>query len=232
VSVLLMVHTVLFAFSRGGMLALVLMGLVAFLLVPKRPVHLLMYAAVVLACFRLAGAEVQQRFQSSFADSAELDESADSRKRLWTDCRDVVSKNPVLGVGPRHWPIIAPAYGWPAGKEAHSLWVQTAAELGIPGVAFLGLFYLTCVVRLWPVARGRVPVSDPALRDLARAVIAALCGFSVAAQFVTVLGLEASYYIALVGAGTLRLTSYPDVAIEAAEADPLVEVPQEFVNQT
>jgi putative inorganic carbon (HCO3(-)) transporter len=217
-SALLMIHTVLFSFSRGGMLALVLMGLVSFLLMPKRPIHFVLFAVVALIGFRLAGAEVMKRFESSFAGETQRDSSAESRLRLWANCCDLIAKKPVLGIGPHHFPLVAASYGWPAGKEAHSLWFQTAAELGIPGVLFLGLFYLTCIVRLWPVARGRTPVPDPALRDLARAVIAALFGFVISAQFVSLIGLEAPYYIVLLGAGILRLAGAPAGAHRPTEA--------------
>src|SRR5207302_1267916 len=57
-----MAHVVLLAFSRGGMLALMVMGAVAFLLVPKRPLHFLALVLVVLVVLRLAGTEVRDRF--------------------------------------------------------------------------------------------------------------------------------------------------------------------------
>jgi probable O-glycosylation ligase (exosortase A-associated) len=220
VAALLMVHTVLFAFSRGGMLSLILTALVSFWLIPKRPAHFAVFAAVVLVGVRLAGPEVQKRFQTTFADPSERDASAESRLKLWADCGDVILKHPLLGVGPRHWPLIAPAYGWPVGKEAHTLWLQVGAELGLPGLLCLVLFYGLCVVRLRPLARESSAVPDPWLRYLARAVIASICGFALAAQFVSLVGLEAPYYIALIGAATLKLASLP--AAEAPPAAPAV----------
>ena len=63
--------------------------------------------------------------------------------------------------------------------------------------------------RLWPLTRQRTPVSDPWVRYFARMVIASLVGFLASAQFVTVDGVELPYYIALIGAGTLRVVSQP-----------------------
>jgi hypothetical protein len=40
-------------------------------------------------------------------------------------------------------------------------------------------------------------------------VIASLAGFAVAAQFVSLEGLEVPYYIVLIGAGALKLASEP-----------------------
>ena len=50
VSAALMAHVIMFSFSRGGMLALALTGLMAFCLIPKKPEHYLVFA---LACMVL-----------------------------------------------------------------------------------------------------------------------------------------------------------------------------------
>lgn len=68
-------------------------------------------------------------------------------------------------------------------------------------------YYGVCVIRLVPVATGRTTVPDPWLAYLARAVIASLCGFVVSAQFVTCEFLEVPYYVGLLGAGVLKLSS-------------------------
>jgi O-antigen ligase len=176
-----------------------------------------MFLIAVAVGIRLAGPEVQQRFSSSFAAEENRDASAESRLQLWSDCCDVILKHPVLGIGPDHWHLIAHTYGWPAGKEAHTTWLQACAEVGVPGLLLLFLFYGLCVVRLRPLARESTPVADPCYRYLARAVIASVCGFALAAQFVTLPGLEAPYYIVLVGALTLKLNS---LAAESAELTP------------
>ncbi len=73
----------------------------------------------------------------------------------------------------------------PRGKEAHSLWVQNAAELGIPGVALLLAFYLCTARRLWKLCKETTWVPDPWFRDAARMVVTSLVGFIVSAQFVS-----------------------------------------------
>jgi probable O-glycosylation ligase (exosortase A-associated) len=215
---LLTAHTVLLAFSRGGMLALILMAFVSFWLIPKRPIHIVMFLIAVLVGIRLAGPEVQERFSSSFAAEENRDYSAESRMQLWSDCCDVIIKHPVFGVGPGHWPLIAYTYGWPDGKEAHTLWLQAGAEVGAPGLLFLVLFYGLCVIRLRPLARESTPVADPCYHYLARAVIASVCGFALAAQFVSLPGLEAPYYVGLVGALTLKLSSLSEESAETTQS--------------
>jgi probable O-glycosylation ligase (exosortase A-associated) len=214
---LLMGHTVLLTFSRGGMLGLIVTGAVAFLLIPKQPKHYVGLGLAVLLALRLAGAEVQERFGQSFKDeSGGFEGSAQSRLDLWTACWDVMRKEP-LGLGPDHWPLVAHQYGFTRGKSAHSLWLQLGAELGFPGLLCLLLFYGLCVSRLWTVRRWPGAV-DPWLKTFSRMVIASLIGFMLTAQFVSLTGLELPYYTALVGAGVLKLMTHPE-ALRAAGAE-------------
>src|SRR5207302_4611141 len=130
---------------------------------------------------------------------------------LWANCVDSMLKAPFFGIGPFHFPLISHTYGWLGKKEGHTLWLQIGAELGIPGLAFLGSFYLLCQARLWPLAMGKDNNVDPWLQGIARMVIASIGGFIVAAQFISLVGLELPYYVVLLGAGVLRLTSLPPI---------------------
>ncbi len=214
----LMAHVVMFSFSRGGMLALIVTGVVAFFLVVRKPRDWLIFALAVALALRLAGPEVRQRFSSVFVDPAERDRSSTSRLDSWLACLDVMYKKPVTGVGPNHWRLVAGAYGYP-GLEAHSLWFQTGAELGVPGLLFLLAFYGFAIRRLWPLVHDRTPVADPWLRDVARMVIASIVGFAVAAQFVSISGLELPYYIVLLGVVALKLNT------AAPQTVPVTAVP-------
>ncbi len=210
VAALLMAHTVMLAFSRGGMLALVVSMVVCFgLLPPKKPKHLLALVVCILIALRLAGPEVTDRFLGTFAGHQERDRSAQSRLDMWEDMWDATLKNPIVGVGPDHWPLIAPQYGWRLGKEGHSLWIQTGAELGFIGLFFLASFYILCVIKIWPIVRSRDKDLDPWYPHIGRMVIAAHAGFMISAQFVSLEGLELPYYVTLLGAGAIKLISVP-----------------------
>ena len=203
----LAINAIMFSFSRGGLLSLILTGAVAFLLIRKQPKHYLALIAVVLIGARLAGPQVLERFATSFVDEKERDRSSQLRVLHWKAIGDYMQREP-WGAGPNQWRFVSPTYGLP-GMEAHSHWLQTGAELGVPGLlALLGFFGL-CIVRLWPLARERIPVSDPWLIYLARMVVASLAGFIFSAQFVSVQGVEIPFYIVLLGAGTLKLASVP-----------------------
>jgi O-antigen ligase len=214
ICVVLMLHVVLFSYSRGGMLGLLATGLIGFFLIKKQPMHYLLFLAIVLVGWRLAGQGVQERFMTSFASKEERDGSAESRLKLWENCIDIMIANPVFGVGPDHFPVVAHHYGWPEGKAAHTLWLQTGAELGFPGLGFLILFYGLCMVRLFPLLWESSAVPDPWLHTTARMIIAALVGFMISAQFVSMVGLEIPYYICLIGAATLKLASVPQARPE------------------
>jgi putative inorganic carbon (hco3(-)) transporter len=219
----LMAHFVLFSMSRGGMLALVITGAVAFWLVPKRPIHFAMLVAAALVVLRLAGPQVQAEFFTSFADEEHRDASAESRFLLTRQALTEMGKNPILGCGMENWGNVAPDYGWTKGKEVHNTWAQLGAELGIPGMVSILSFYLLGCWNLAKVAREKTPVEDPWLRYFARMVIAAIAGFLVSASLVTSEGIELPYYIMVLGAGTLKLFSLG--VASSRSADPSVDMP-------
>ncbi len=217
-------HVVLLSFSRGGMLSLICSGLACFVLLPKRPQHLLVYAIAIILGIRLAGPEVLERFASVFSDPEDRDYSAQSRLDLWKACWEVMLQRPIFGLGPDHWTLVAHEFGFTHGKEAHSTWMQLGAELGFPGVLSLLLYYLICVGQLLGVLRDRLQSHPAWLLRIARMVIASISGFLVASQFVTLEGLEVPYYITLLGASALVVASRESAwAVSETVHDPGAE---------
>lgn len=220
-------HGVLLTFSRGGLLGLIIAGAAAMLVAPKRPRYLFAMAVALALALRFAGPELRDRFDTTFSTEEERDYSAQNRVDLWMDCLQVMRKYPILGAGPDHFPLIAEEFGWPRGKEAHSLWLQLGAEIGVPGLALLALSYGLAVKRVWPLARART-TTEPGLwaQHAACMVVASLCGFVVSAQFVTMEGLETPLYLVVLAVGTLRLMSGTPVLHAApATAGPPVTRP-------
>jgi O-antigen ligase len=228
ISAFLQVHTVMIAFSRGGMLALCCLALVAFILTPKKPSHIFWVTVGFLVALYYAGPEVQNRFFTSFAGSEERDESAQSRLDLWKACWEIMLTNPILGIGPRHFPLLAPLFGFPLGKEAHSVWLQLGAEQGFVGLGLLFGFYLLTIGKLLPLSFDWTKVENSYYHHFSRMVIAALIGFIVAGQFVSLIGLELPYYVVLVGAGALKLNSL-ETASSQIKNLPISIIPFKFV---
>jgi probable O-glycosylation ligase (exosortase A-associated) len=211
----LMAHAVLFSFSRGGMVALCVTGIISFFLLPKKLPHYLVFAMAMLLVLRLAGPQVVERFGTSFSAEEKRDTSAESRIQLWGVCWDLMKKHP-CGVGPDQFSFVVTDYGFPPGKQAHSLWLQIGAETGFVGLGCLLLFYGICAVRLWPLTWESRPAPDPWFHVAARMVLASLVGFAVSAQFVSLTTLEVPFYITLIGAVTLKLCSVPSAAAPEA----------------
>lgn len=199
-------HAILFSFSRGAMLATVIFFGVSFVIIKKTLKHYAMFAAGLIAALILAGPQVRDRFFDTFAkENGVREASAQSRLDLWRDCFTLLMRDPIMGCGPDHWPLHAHEFGWPKGKEAHSLWVQTTVELGIPGILMFIGFYLTAIWKSWMLLRRMKSTDDAWFTDAARMTIGALCGFMVSAQFVSLEALEIPYYVALLGAGSLAV---------------------------
>jgi len=207
VSTALILHTILLTFSRGAFVGLIAVGIVAVGLMPKRPKYLGSVAAVAILALWLTGPELAQRYGTTFAAENERDASAESRVQLWQDCLVVLAARPVFGVGPLNFPVVSSEFGWPEGKQAHSVWFQTAAEVGAPGILALILFYAITAGKLWPIARKKRPDISRSTATLATAIILSIAGYVVSAQFVSLEGLEVPVYIAMAGAVLLKSLS-------------------------
>ncbi|MDO4550096.1 MAG: O-antigen ligase family protein [Planctomycetia bacterium] len=204
-SAVLQAHTVLFSMSRGGMLALCVVGAVSFLLLPKTPGNITLFLVAVIIGLALAGPSVRERFFSSFENMEDLDGSAQSRLTSWKNCITVIKEKPVMGVGIQNWARYARSrFG--IFLEAHSTWLQAAAETGIIGGLLQASFIFACMWKVLAVAFAKIPLPDPSLRYYGQMVIAAMCGYVAAAQFVSLYYLEVVYYVCLVGLCCLKIS--------------------------
>jgi probable O-glycosylation ligase (exosortase A-associated) len=210
-------HTVFLTFSRGALLGLLGSGFVFFLLMPRKGQYVWVLPVVAFVGFMMTGPQVWQRFGTVFSDTKQRDASAQSRIELWQNCLAIIPQRPLMGVGPDHFLLVSRKFGWDKPKEAHNLWLQIAAELGLPGVLGLFGYYALTGRRLLPLARRGS--DDPWFQWAAVSVVSALAGFLICSCFVTVQRLEVPYYVALVGASLIKLAARP--AKQAAEYVPL-----------
>lgn len=207
VAAALCVHCCFFAFSRGAMLSLCVLAVVSFILIPKRPMYMALFGLGIIVAFMLAGDQVVERFLTIFAEGEERDSSAQSRLDMWKICWAAMVSSPLFGLGPGHFRLSASSFGLTEGKSAHSLWFETGAEFGFPGVGLLIAFYVSCC---WILYRELRKLSDTSTiyNRASRMVIASICGFIVAASFVTLPGLEFPYYVVLLGVGALQVSQF------------------------
>jgi putative inorganic carbon (hco3(-)) transporter len=200
----LMLHTILLTFSRGALLGVLVVGVTAFILMPKRPKYIATLALALIVAVRFTGPQLAERYSSAFASADERDASSESRIDLWRDCFDIALTKPLFGVGPANFPVIAKERGWTEGKQAHSVWMQTLAENGFPGVFALFVFFSLAVVKLWPLARMKQTPENRYTVAVATGIITSIAGFMVAGQFVSLAGLEIPYYTTMVGVVLLK----------------------------
>lgn len=204
VSSVLILHTTLLTFSRGAMVGLLAVGAAAFFVMPKRPKYLAVMLVGALIAARLTGPQLAARYVTAVADSEERDGSAESRLDLWADCFRIATEKPIFGIGPGNFPVVAGSRGWTEGKQAHSVWMQTMAENGFPGVLALLAFFGIACVKLWPLARERQTDENRYQIAVATGIIMSIVGFAVAGQFVSLGGLEVPYYTTMVGVVLLK----------------------------
>ena len=167
------VYSLVYAFSRGAYLA-VLLGLVVFCYFSKNMKKLLAVLTVVLLLF-VFGADifpkaVTERFDSTFAEQEERDESAESRFVLWNIAMDKFQGSPIVGVGFNNFKKMN-EYG----KDTHNYYVKMLAECGLVGfcalVAFLVAAYRKGLLLL------RLSRDNPLYRMLGTGFLA--CTFAV-----------------------------------------------------
>jgi O-antigen ligase len=202
-SAAVILHTTMLTFSRGAMIGLLAVGATAFLALPKRPAYIAVILGIALLAVQLTGPQLMARYSTVFASEGERDASSQSRLDLWKDCLTVIASAPVFGIGPANWRAVAPQFGWTEGKSAHSVWMETAAEVGIPGVLALFSFFALAAFKLWPLARERLTDSNRYRVASAMSVVLGVVGFGSAGQFVSLAGLEVPYYIVMIGAAVL-----------------------------
>jgi putative inorganic carbon (hco3(-)) transporter len=217
VSTALILHTTLLTFSRGAMVGLIVVGMTAFIIMPKRPKYVAVLVLVGLLALRLTGPQLMARYATTMAESEQRDGSAESRLDLWRDCLKVTMEKPIFGVGPGNFPVIAESLGWTAGKQAHSVWMQQAAETGVPGVLALFFVFALSIVKLWPIARAPITEANRSQVAVASGLVMSIVGFAVAGQFVSLGGLEIPYYSAMIGVVLLKQTA----TVESAPAPAL-----------
>ena len=218
----MILHTVLLTFSRGGVLSLIVAGGAVFLIMPKRPGYLLAMGLVAALAIRLTGPQVLARFETSFATAESRDASAQSRLDLWRDCYSVMMSNPITGIGPRHWPLVAESYGWPPGKAAHTFWLEVGAEIGIPGGLAMVVFFVSSLWIAWRLTRQR---GDPWFACMGGFAFTGLVGFMVGAQFVTSEGNEIPFFVALVGLSASQLAGSTAASTEPEASATVREFP-------
>jgi probable O-glycosylation ligase (exosortase A-associated) len=222
------VLSVVATYSRGGLLGTVAVFVFAFAFYLLRSRNWGFGIAVILLVTTLGTGAVILFAPDSFKDRMagmaeyEKDESALGRLDAWGAGLRMMKDRPLLGVGAgcfsdaygrKYKPFDAVANNW---REAHSLYVQTFAELGALGGFFL---FGLCALMAWHQRQiHSYGLPDPHIQKevhyLADALTTGLIGFLVSGAFLSV-----AYYphVYILSAMTIVLMR---IAKETSEAGP------------
>ena len=135
---LLNIYCIVYGFSRGAYLSLIV-GLIIWAFVSSKVKYLvsvlvLFLLLVTIGVSVLPKATVE-RFDMTFTDEEDRDESAESRIKFWELAFDYYLQNPIVGIGYRNFPKVNPA-----GLDTHNYYVKVMVENGTIGL--IALFVL------------------------------------------------------------------------------------------
>ncbi|MEK9147471.1 MAG: O-antigen ligase family protein [Patescibacteria group bacterium] len=196
----LLILSLLFAFSRGAYLG-VIISLIILLLVnlkfktkneklklKKKSLYSFKFLIVVFIfsflIFSLAG-PVRQRLVSSFDFQ---DKGVSERIEIWSTAFNVIKENPILGVGIGNYTeavdLFSEQRGYRSPIHAHNIYLQIAAELGIIGLILWIFVFVFALKNLYHFySRSRVKVIFANNKGLFMTVFLSLIWFSIHGLF-------------------------------------------------
>lgn len=226
-----MVIAVLVTQSRGGVIALVCVGLYLWV---KSERKMLGVAGIIVMCViavSFAPMELSKRMESLTGE--QLDGSAQGRLMAWGSAIRMAADNPLLGVGVGHFPVKFGVEYRPEGYgssdvpwlTAHSSYFLILGELGIPGITFL----LAIII-------GSFRAGERTLREIKRdhagsnadgqrlviALNASLLGFAVGGAFLSAVYYPHIYLLAALlecGRDIARQAVGPEVLPDRSEGE-------------
>ncbi|MFC5727770.1 MULTISPECIES: O-antigen ligase family protein [Nocardioides] len=188
--VVLVVATVA-TFSRGAMLGIGVMVVVALALGLLRPRTLLVGGVVIVLAVAIGWAAYPDVVDRSLDEKEHVAAAnVDSRFTTWTMAAEMTAERPFLGQGPAGFQTEGPRFVPPTAVEvvqpdvAHQMYLDVAAELGLLG---LGTFLAVIGYGVLGAVHAR---RNPLVRPAADAVLVATAGALVAASF-----LSEQYYL-------------------------------------
>jgi O-antigen ligase len=184
VCLLLTVLAVTFCASRGGFLGLLAATLFLVWHTKRRARNLALLSALVLPLSLALPISPLHRLLDSSTDFG----STRFHMEAWKAGLRMIEAHPIAGIGLGNFKLVMPSYMAPGTNihfesVAHNMFIEVAAELGLPAfLIFLGIFW--CAYRTLGRLR-RSSSTHPLIRETAAALQAGLVGFAVAGSFVS-----------------------------------------------
>ncbi|HEV2616508.1 MAG TPA: O-antigen ligase family protein [Candidatus Acidoferrales bacterium] len=218
--------------SRGAFLGLIAASIVLVWQTKNRIRNLALIVFLILPLSVLAPVSPLHRFLAPVASDTD---SEQFHKQAWLAGLKMIETHPLFGVGLGNFKPMMPQYA-PAGTNidsvAHNMFIEVAAELGLPAfLLFVGIFYSG----YRSLARVRKKASAPELvRDAALAFRAGLIGFALAGCFVSMEYEKTTWLafglIACLSPLARSRAQTPGTPIEAPPFDESREIPFEVLH--
>ena len=234
----LCVVTILFTFSRGGLLTL---GAVGALLIWRS--HRRLAATVVLLLgivgfFLFSSPQLRQDYYARVQSigAYEEDNSAQVRLMAWRDSLRVFREHPLLGVGPNNLETVFPTYsdGIHRFHVTHNAYLELLAECGWPSLV---LFLLLLGVTLYRLERLRRFPSAPWVGIYAQMIQISIVAYMTGSLFLNMAYFDLIYHLVGISvslelaAGAVAVATAPSrhaARHAVAEPDPWWRRPQPY----
>lgn len=191
--------TILFTFSRGGLLTLGVVGGLLLLRSGRPLVAVLVLALGVVAFSQVTSEHFQKSYEdrTDTIDNYQQDGSAMGRIHAWQTALKMARDYPVLGVGPNNFQALYSRYGNPEeARVEHNAFLQMLTGSGIPAVALLlGILGLS----LWRLQRVRSRSTEPWAETYARMMQISIIGWSAGAMFLNMAYFDLLYHLFALG---------------------------------
>ncbi|MCA9727534.1 MAG: O-antigen ligase family protein [Candidatus Eisenbacteria bacterium] len=108
------------------------------------PIRMLLVAITGVALFVFTPSHVKDRFAQTQEEVAagEIDETSGGRLDIWRAAIEVFEAHPLVGVGLGQLPKAMGETSLGANRAAHNLYLETAAQMGIPGIVLLLVLFV------------------------------------------------------------------------------------------
>jgi probable O-glycosylation ligase (exosortase A-associated) len=192
----LCILTVLFTFSRGGLLTLCAVGALLIWRSQRRLVATSVLLLGVLGFFLVSSPQLREDYyaRAESIGSYEEDNSAQGRLMAWRNSLQVFHDHPVFGVGPNNMETVFPTYsdGIHRFHVSHNAYLELLAECGFPSVI---LFLLLLGVTLYRLDRLRRFPAAPWVETYARMLQISIVAYMTGSLFLNMAYFDLIYHL-------------------------------------
>jgi O-antigen ligase len=220
---IMLVGTTLCA-SRGGFLGLCVAAPILAWETKNRVRNFAVFAGLLLAfSLFLPISPLQRILHPTYSETG----SEEAHQAAWKAGFRMIQAHPLGGIGTGLFKPYMPAYSDPGEKVvslAHNMFIEVAAEMGIPALIVFILFLASCYFGLGRIRK--LPTTPAIVKGAAGAMRAGVLGFSVAGCFVSEeyqktmwMGLAIVPCLMLLSASKTREAERPEYDTEPADAN-------------